>query len=350
VFSSHDFQIGFDMLTAGPDKRCDVEPTQKASLMVVVDTEEEFDWTQPKTSSNTSVQSLRWISRVDDIFDEYCITPLYVVDYPIVSQPEGFQPLLNVYNSARCLIGAHLHPWVNPPFEEVVSAYNSFPGNLGYALEHAKLRILTDAIAERFGARPVIYKAGRYGIGPHTTRILEELGYEIDMSVCPYMDYSAEGGPNFSASTAWPYWFGRGLLELPLTIGFAGSLRRYGHTVHPLAVSMSKFHLPGLLARLGIVNKVWLSPEGYNLKEMIALARALYRDGLRTFVFSFHSPSLDSGHTPYVRSQRQLCEFLDRIRGFFYFFMGEFGGVPTTPLEIKSQLAGINSKVKGCAR
>jgi hypothetical protein len=328
------------MLNPSPEYRCYFDPTQKARLAVVIDTEEEFDWTQPKTRYNTSVQSLRWISRVGDIFDEYRITPLYVIDYPIVSQPDGYEPLLEVYKAGRCVIGAHLHPWVNPPFKESINSFNSFPGNLGYTLEAAKLQILTELIAERFGTRPVIYKAGRYGIGPHTARILEELGYEIDMSVCPYMDYSAEGGPDFSMSRAWPYWFGCGLLELPLTVGFAGLLRRYGSTLHRAAISLSKFHVPGVLARLGLVNKIWLSPEGYHLNELIALSRALYDDGLRIFSFAFHSPSLDSGNTPYVRSQRELREFLDSCRRFFDFFMGDLGGIPSTPLELKAQLGG----------
>jgi hypothetical protein len=328
------------MLNPKPEDQCNRDPAEKCRLVVVIDTEEEFDWSRQKSRHNTSVQSLRWISRVGDIFDEYRITPLYVIDYPVVSQPDGYRPLLEVYNAGRCLIGAHLHPWVNPPFEEPINSYNSFPGNLGYGLESAKLKILTESITERFGARPVIYKAGRYGIGSHTAKILEEQGYEIDMSVCPHMDYSAEGGPDFTASPVWPYWFGRGLLELPLTVGFTGLLRRYGGTLHRTATSLSKFHVPGVLARLGLVNKIWLSPEGYHLNELIALSRALYADGLRIFSFAFHSPSLDSGNTPYVRSQGELREFLDCCRRFFDFFMGDLDGVPSTPLELKAQLGG----------
>ena len=135
------------MLNPSLGRRCYVDTAIKARLLVVIDTEEEFDWSRPKTRYNTSVKSLRWISRVGGIFDEYSITPLYVIDYPVVSQPDGYGPLLEVYKASRCLIGAHLHPWVNPPFEEPINSYNSFPGNLGYALESAKLKILTDLIA-----------------------------------------------------------------------------------------------------------------------------------------------------------------------------------------------------------
>jgi hypothetical protein len=66
----------------------------------------------------------------------------------------------------------------------------------------------------------------------------------------------------------------------------------------------------------------------------------LYRAGLRVFSFAFHSPSVEPGHTPYVRSQRELDSFLDRCRSFFDFFLGDLGGIPTTPLEVKARLGG----------
>jgi len=330
------------MLNPNPADYCHFGPAAKARLVIVVDTEEEFDWSAKFSRENTSVQSVRYISRMQDMFDQYHITPTYVVDYPIASQPQGYTPLQEIYASGRCLIGAHLHPWVNPPFEESVNHRNSFPGNLLPALEAAKLKILTECIGEKFNRRPTIYKAGRYGIGPHTAEILEEQGYEVDVSVCPHTDYSAEGGPNFTDFSAWPYWFGkRRLLELPLTVGFSGLFRCWGAKLHRMAKRepLALLHGPGILARLGLVNKIWLSPEGYLCKELFALVRALHRDGLRIFSFAFHSPSIEPGHTPYVKSQRDLEDFLSRCRRFLDFFMADLGGVPTTPLQLKVELA-----------
>jgi hypothetical protein len=156
------------------------------------------------------------------------------------------------------------------------------------------------------------------------------------------MDYSAEGGPDFTQSSAWPYWFGkaRRLLGLPLTVGFAGLLRRWGTTLHGLASrpALATLHAPGVLARLGLVDKIWLSPEGYLSTEHLKLVRALHRDGLRVFSFALHSPSVEPGHTPYVTSWGDLETLLYRCRRFFDFFMGELGGCPTTPLQLKDQL------------
>ena len=60
-------------------------------------------------------------------------------------------------------MGAHLHPWVTPPHEEVVCLVNSYPCNLPDDLERRKLRVLSDAIEARLGRRATVYKAGRHG-------------------------------------------------------------------------------------------------------------------------------------------------------------------------------------------
>jgi hypothetical protein len=56
---------------------------------------------------------MRSIQKIQDLFDEYQIRRIYVVDYPIAFSIGCYLPLKEIYASDRCLIGAHLHPWVN---------------------------------------------------------------------------------------------------------------------------------------------------------------------------------------------------------------------------------------------
>lgn len=330
------------MLTLPSPQSCDQSTIKEPHLIVVIDTEEEFDWSSDFSRDKTSVRAMRSIEKVQNIFDAYGIIPTYVIDYPVASQPEGYLPLQGFLQDEKALIGAHLHPWVNPPFTEVVNQRNSFHGNLPIDLERAKLKVLTDCIQERLGCQPIIFKAGRYGVGPNTVPILKEMGYEVDLSVCPYMNYSLGEGPDFSGMSPWPSWLGNdcSLLEIPLTVGYTGHLKAWGNSVHRLIVSglMKTLHVPGLFSRLGLLNKGWLSPEGYEAWEHRELVRTLYREGLRVFSFAFHSPSVEPGCTPYVRSTAELEKFLDKIRAFFDFFFGEMSGVASTPLEIKRKL------------
>jgi hypothetical protein len=318
--------------------------SDKPVLMVLIDTEEEFDWALPHDRNSTGVSNIAAQHRAHRVFDKFGIKPIYVIDYPVASQKDGWGPLHELHQDGLCEIGAHLHPWVNPPFDEDVNYYNSYPGNLPADLEREKLTVLTDKIAENFGAKPTVYKAGRYGVGPNTTEILETLGYEIDTSVVPLTDMSPDQGPDFTACGADPYWFGarRNLLEIPITTGFVGRLAGAGWPLYKnLTSAMGKrLHLPGIFARLGLHERINLTPEGITFEEHRRLTSAMLGQGQRVFSFTYHSPSLMPGGTPYVNSERDLSEFLDRFERYFDFFFGELDGKAVTPLEIKAGLQG----------
>jgi hypothetical protein len=315
-------------------------PHTRPILVVVIHTEEEFDWNLPHDRNATGVRHMEHIDRVQRVFDTFGIVPNYVVDYPIATKADAVAPLKSFADSGRALIGAHLHPWVSPPFDEEVNAHNSYPGNLPATLEHEKLRLLTDAIEASFGTRPRTYLAGRYGFGPHTGAILAELGYQVDISPAVPIDFSADGGPDYSGFTSDPYWFGDELLGLPGTGGYVGRLRRGGTPLYRNVTSawMRRTRLAGLVARLGLLERIRLSPEDYSETEMRRLTRTLHGDGSRAFVFSFHSPSVMPGGTPYVRDAAGLERFLARCNRYFEFFFKEMNGVSMTPLQLRDVL------------
>src|SRR3546814_14232910 len=53
---------------------------------------------------------------------------------------------------------------------------------------------LRDAIRDRFGVAPTVYRAGRYGLGPDSASMLAELGFRCDTSVRSGFDYRAGPG------------------------------------------------------------------------------------------------------------------------------------------------------------
>ena len=311
-------------------------------LVVIVDTEEEFDWSAPFSRDTTAVTHIKAQEPAQQIFARFGLTPAYVVDYPVASQEAGFRPLREWLEAGRCEIGAHLHPWVNPPFEETVSRRNSYAGNLPPALEREKLRILTETIAANFGRRPTLFRAGRYGIGAATGGILEEMGYLVDSSIVPRTDFRDDEGPDFTEFNRRPFWFGttNRILELPLTGAWCGELRHRGRQIEPMRNSSlgRRIHLSGILARLGLFERIRLTPEGIDLPALKRLTKTLLQAGTRCFGLSYHSPSLVPGHTPYVRDGGELAEFLRRIEAYCEFFFTECGGTPSTPDELRALL------------
>ena len=311
-------------------------------LCVVVHTEEEFEWSRDVSRVATGVEHMRHIDRAQVIFDAFGIVPNYVIDYPIASQPLAYEPLRRYQEEGRALIGTHLHPWVSPPLTKPLIRANTYPGNLERDMEYEKLRVITETISENFGQRPLTYLAGRYGNGRNSAAILEELGYEVDISVAPPIDYSIDGGPDYSGYSAAPFWFGRKreLLGLPGAGCYAGWLKRAGTPFYRLIThpGLSWARLPGITSRLRAFERIRLSPEDYTLPEMQRMTRSMLADGQRIFVFSFHSPSVEPGHTPYVRDAAGLSRFLDKTHGYFEWFLRDLKGQSMTPLQIRKLL------------
>jgi len=75
--------------------------------------------------------------------------------------------------------------------------------------------------------------------------------------------------------------------------------------------------LRGVLARLGLLERIPLTPEGTNVEEASRGIDMALDDGLPLLVFSFHSPSLEMGHTPYVRTEEDLDGLYDWRRRIF---------------------------------
>lgn len=299
-------------------------------FVVCVDTEEEFDWSKPKRRDSTSVQAIRALPVAQARMRAAGVCPAYLMDFPVAADAAAAAIIGGFLADGECTIGSQLHPWVNPPFDEPMAVRNSFPGNLPRVIERAKLAALTDQIARAFGRRPTVYRAGRYGIGPNTVALLDELGYSVDCSVRPLFSYAHEDGPTFWDAPTAPHWLGaeRRILELPLTAVFVGGLARLGaplfragETVPPLRAA---------LARTRLLNRVALTPEGMPLSETLEGLRLLLDQGVRFFSIAFHSPSVEPGHTPFVRDQADLArlyEWLDCV----FDFLAKNGVEASTP-------------------
>ncbi len=318
-------------------------------LIALVATEEEFDWKAEFDRRSTSVRAAARLPRAQKVFDEFGVRPTYLCDYPIASQAESFEPLREVLSGGRAELGAHLHPWVTPPFDEALTRAHSFPGNLAPELERQKLVSLVEVLERNVGRRPRVYQAGRYGFGPNTADTIAELGFEVDCSTSPAFDYSSEGGPNFVRASIDLHWHPRRkeLLCIPVTGAFVGFFGErapswYGFATRPWIVWT---RLPALFARMRAVERMRLSPEGHSFDDLRRLTLALRARGTAVFSFGFHSPTLMPGCTSYVSSEAELERFFDCCRRYFEFFQRELRGRIMTPSELRRHLLERRARV-----
>ncbi|MEM1051846.1 MAG: polysaccharide deacetylase family protein [Pseudomonadota bacterium] len=302
-----------------PDARSKAvfEPTFGQRVLLTVDTEEEFDWNAPFTRDKHGLTHVNAIPRFQAFCEEIGAHPIYLVDWPIANNAQAAEVIGDATKRGKADVGVQLHPWVNPPFDEALTLQNSYAGNLPRDLERAKFMALRNCIEDAFGNPPLIYRAGRYGLGPHSADILKAGGIKIDTSVRPLFDYSAQGGPNYSRHPLTPYWVdqARSLLEVPMTAVHSGAMRLLGDQLQ-----RTGGHLPplmGALARLGLLERIALTPEGVSAKEALRALDLAIGARLPLVVLSFHSPSLVSGFTPYTRNETEVEALYDWFTQIF---------------------------------
>ena len=302
-------------------------------VLLTVDTEEEFDWNGPFTRDQHGLKHVEAIPRFQRFCEEIGAHPVYLVDWPIATDPRAVEIIGDAVRRGTADVGVQLHPWVNPPFKEEVCEANSYAGSLPQPLEAAKFRALRDKIEEAFGTAPLIYRAGRYGLGPNSAAILKDNGIRIDTSVRSLFDYTAQAGPDYSNHPLAPYWVddARDLLELPVTTVYWGVLRQLGKHIHRI-----QRHVPTFFAafsKFRLLERIALTPEGVTADEAIRGIDIALGDELPLLVLSFHSPTLAPGFTPYAQTEADveaLYDWLARV----YAYLGKRGVRTATVAEV----------------
>jgi hypothetical protein len=311
-------------------------------LAIVIDTEEEFDWSRPLARANRRVRNLLCQEPAQRVFDAHGAMATYVIDHAVTEDLAAAAVMRRYSETGRAVIGAHLHPWLAAPPLEVLTPATSYAGNLPADLERAKIAHLTRAVTRAVGTRPRIYKAGRYGFGPATAGILADLGYAVDSSMVAHSRFSDDGGPDYTAVDSSPRWLAcqPDILELPTTAGFAGVARRAGPRLFGLVAGPwgGRLRVPGVLARSGLMERIRLTPEGTTLDEMRRLTDTLVDDGCRAFCLAYHSSSLLPGGSPYAKTSLDVDELVARLAGYCAYFLGELGGVAVSPLTLRERL------------
>jgi len=295
-------------------------------LAITIDVEED-NWSNYGTAPVlTNIPRLLELQR---LFDRYEVKPTYLITYPVASDKSSVTMLRKIMEDGRCEIGAHLHPWYTPPFDEEKTVRNTMLFNLPKELQYKKIASLHEKIFENFKMEPVTFRSGRWGFDQTVAENIHRLGYKVDTSVSPYMNWEKYNGPDFSSRSPMPEILymdktrdpGSSILEVPATIGFFQS-NFDGCNAWLNTISNSKlkhFRLAGILDKLKLINKVWLSPESDDGDKMIRLAKTFVKKKYSILNMFFHSPSLQNGLTPFTKTKQEEAELTNRIEKFMIF-------------------------------
>jgi hypothetical protein len=322
-------------------------------LVVVIDTEE--DWFDD-TSRPVTVDNIADLPAFQArFFDPLGVKPVYLVNYPVVSDERAAAVLRELAASGVCEIGVHVHNWTSPPFSDEDVRNRTYHTALPRELERRKIADVARLVADRIGVQPLAFKGGRWGADGRTLRTLEELGLRIDTSVCPLTDYSGEGGgPDFFDAPYRPYFPSHedilvprqppapdaAVLELPVTIGFTSGDNERRRALFarlrdgPLT---SRLRLIGVLHRLGVLRRVKLSQETADAAQMRQLVDATLARGYPLLHMTFHSCIVRVGTSPYSRSERERDQRNDWMAETLAYAVRDRGARPATAAEFRAQ-------------
>ncbi len=298
------------------------------SVLVTIDTEED-NWNPAK--EGVSAENIRGVPALQDIFDRHGIRPTYLTTYQVISHGWAADILAGVHRSGRGELGAHLHAWNTPPCPEPVTPATISLRALPAETQRAKLATLTEAIRSATGIRATSFRAGRWSISPTTVGVLAESGYRTDSSVLPYVSWrNVTDGPRFFRTPTVPYRIdGDGdvetpvengaVVEVPPTVGFTRwpwpLWSRWDRLVR--TTGLNPLRLPGVLARLGILERISLSLEETPLDRLLQLTDVALANGHAILNLFMHSVSLLPGAGPFVTTAADRAALLERVDRYF---------------------------------
>jgi hypothetical protein len=288
----------------------------RAYLCVTIDTESDKGkgWRSRKPMSFDGITD-GVVKRLHPLFARFGAKPTYLLS-PEVLRDEACVATFRKL-APSCELGTHLHGEYAEPDAFDPDVTKVFQRDYTPEVERQKLTYLTDLFIRAFDHQPQSFRAGRFGIGSSSIGILESLGYSVESSVTPHMDWASSGAPglSFHGAPTQPYRPdpanpGRpgsaAILEVPVTIR-----RRFLNSI------------PGLGSR---VDPRWLRPTRGSQAGIVRVAEdeiaEVRRETPRRPAIlnaMFHNVEVVPGISPYASNEDQARGILDRLRALLSF-------------------------------
>lgn len=331
--------------------------SQKIQFVLSMDTEEEWDWDGPFPDQDAAVSNINELPAFHAFCQELGIRPTYFTDYAVVDNRASIDTLKSIIDQQDCEIGAHLHPWVNPPFYGITGERESHVVNLPIEQVKAKLETLIKTFKTELDIEPAAFRSGRWGINGECLQLLLDHGITIDSSVYPFFknDYF-----NSETASVLPYWpdfndtnrssTQRDIIEIPVTAGFNRPSFYSLNRLHNLVISppFSWLRINGMLWHSKLLRKIYLSPELHSSDDMISLVKACLKSGHNLFHMNLHSSSLIegvTGLTQVANARESICsriadvvKFLEESHEVEFCTISEAGRKLCTETEHRSDL------------
>lgn len=276
------------------------------AFLISIDTEGDNIWNWCDGERITSENSA-YLSRFQNLCDKYSFKPTYLTNYEMALDERFVSMAKDALRRGQCEIGMHLHAYNNPPFYQLNVAYkNNFPYLIEYPVEiiDKKIENITHLLTRQFGVKPKVHRAGRWALNDDYLALLKKHGYTVDCSVTPGVNWSATAGASqgsvgsdYSHSPSKPYYITDDLIEIPVSIV----------DIHQSFTKMdSLINIARNVKHRIFGQKVWIRPNGNNIKEILAALDKIKFSDDGYIMFMLHSSEMMPGGSPTFPDEQSI--------------------------------------------
>ncbi|MBR0935657.1 hypothetical protein [Bradyrhizobium jicamae] len=287
------------------------------SFLITIDTEGDDIWSKP---SNLETRNAAFLPRFQSLCEKYGLKPTYLVNYEMANDPAFVEFGRDLIARDAGEIGMHLHAWNSPPIRPLT---NDDSGHQPFLVEYPeddirkKIEFHTRFLEDRFGVKMLSHRSGRWAFNAFYARVLRDLGYKVDCSVTPHVDWrGAKGDPQGAGGTDYRgfpeqhYWMSERNIALPGT----SSLLEVPMTVINRSPAFLTRATQACERLSGLPDKVrrhiwpldWLRPNGSNLNSMLRILDIAIAQNRPYAEFMTHSSELMPGGSPYFPTDESV--------------------------------------------
>ncbi|OZI15462.1 deacetylase [Sodalis-like symbiont of Philaenus spumarius] len=302
------------------------------AFIITIDTESDNLWEHHRY---LTTENAHYLPRFQALCERYCFKPVYLTNYEMAMDDVFVEFAHDAVARCNAEVGMHLHAWNSPPVHDLTGDDRRYkPYLIEYPLPvmREKILFMTQLLEDTFQTKMLSHRAGRWAFDERYAAMLLELGYQVDCSVTPRVDWrrspgapAGAGGSNYLHFPDRAYFIdpdntarpgASRLLEVPMT-----TRDKHGPWVN--AVSQMYDRLRG--KRRG-PSVQWLRPAGGNAAQMCQVAAQSLDAGSDYVEFMLHSSEFMPGGSPTFRDEaaieglyrdlEQLFDWLqDRVTG-----------------------------------
>ena len=277
---------------------------KKKYFIITVDTEGDNIWSYTPKKDRLLIPETKnalYLQRFQQLCESYRFYPT----------SEFVQFGKDVIERNKGEIGMHMHAFSTPPFYELSDLRGrglAFAGEYPSKVLYQKMEYMTKTLQDTFQIEITSHRGGRWYLDNRILKILDQLGYLVDCTVTPGINWQSTGGQtgvsrgnDYRRYKSKVYKIKKSdLWELPMTIM---SNRIFDFTKKDGAPVKTK--------------KIWLRPDGINLKDLIWLVDRNYKSSVNYIEFMIHSSELMPGGSPTFRTVEKIDKLYKQLDVLF---------------------------------